>query len=61
MVVFSITSAPKSIAIENDGDKKLSSLLPDDYVRMINDVLKIKKNVCLCRYFQNFDKPSAIK
>ncbi|XP_065220055.1 solute carrier family 12 member 9 [Planococcus citri] len=57
------SSGDRSEPVETvrDCETPLTELLPDDYVRMVNDVLKIKKNVCLCRYFNRFDKPSAIK
>lgn len=32
------------------------NLKPEDYVAMICDVLRMKKNLCLCRHFHRLDK-----
>lgn len=39
-------------------DKILS---PEEYVNIISDVLRMKKNICLCRHFHRMDKQSIMK
>ena len=39
--------------LENEGDSRLSV---EDYVGIIQDTLKLQKNVCLCRNFQSLDR-----
>ncbi|KAL1123332.1 hypothetical protein AAG570_002417 [Ranatra chinensis] len=34
---------------------------PDEYVFLIKDILRMHKNVCLCRHFQEFDKSTITK
>ena len=34
---------------------------PSEYVKMINDCLKLQKNVCLCRHFHKLDKAQIMK
>lgn len=33
-------------------DPMVKSISVDEYVGMISDVLKMKKNLCICRHFQ---------
>ena len=33
----------------------------NEYVGMVADVLKLQKNVCLCRHFHNLDKKLVSK
>ncbi|KAJ6647864.1 Solute carrier family 12 member 9 [Pseudolycoriella hygida] len=40
--------------IRKQNDEK--PLTPREYVAIISDVLRMKKNVCLCRYFHRMDK-----
>uniref|UniRef100_A0A8D8B8V6 Solute carrier family 12 member 9 n=1 Tax=Culex pipiens TaxID=7175 RepID=A0A8D8B8V6_CULPI len=42
----------------NDEQK---SLLTVDYVQIIDDVLRMKKNICLCRHFHRLDKQMIAK
>ena len=40
--------------IRNNNDKKTLAL--EEYVGIICDVLRMKKNVCICRHFNRLDK-----
>ena len=33
----------------------------DEYVNIISDVLRMKKNICLCRHFHNLNKQTIAK
>ncbi|XP_055597931.1 solute carrier family 12 member 9 isoform X2 [Uranotaenia lowii] len=43
------------------GNGEQKSLLPTDYVQIIDDVLRMKKNICLCRHFHRLDKQMIAK
>lgn len=38
-----------------------TTLSTDEYVLMISDVLKMRKNLCLCKNFVEFDKSTVVK
>lgn len=40
--------------VRKQSDQK--PLSPRDYVAIIGDVLRMKKNICLCRHFHRMDK-----
>lgn len=44
----------KLFPYRRNGEQK--TLLPTDYVQIIDDVLRMKKNICLCRHFHRLDK-----
>ncbi|XP_037076364.1 solute carrier family 12 member 9-like [Pollicipes pollicipes] len=44
-----------------DPDERLGQVSPAEYVQMVRDLIKMDKNVCLCRYFHNFDKKELAK
>lgn len=37
------------------------TLSAEEYVNIISDVLRMKKNICLCRHFHRMDKQSVLK
>lgn len=39
-----------------DQEEAAKRLQPEEYVSIIEDVLRMRKNVCLCRHFQRLDK-----
>lgn len=41
---------------ENVSEKYLSGT---EYISLISDILKMKKNVCVCRHFQLLDKTAV--
>lgn len=47
-----------SSGTEDDESKLNKRVSKEDYVGVILDVLKMRKNVCICRHFQNLDKGS---
>ncbi|XP_053693101.1 solute carrier family 12 member 9 [Sabethes cyaneus] len=44
----------KLFPYRHNGEQK--QLLATDYVQIIDDVLRMKKNICLCRHFHKLDK-----
>lgn len=44
----------KIFPIRPDGSRE--HLTPEEYVAIICDVLRMKKNICLCRHFHRLDK-----
>lgn len=44
----------KIFPIRSDGNRE--HLTPEEYVAIICDVLRMKKNICLCRHFHRLDK-----
>ncbi|XP_058450902.1 solute carrier family 12 member 9 [Malaya genurostris] len=44
----------KLFPYRRNGEHK--ALQPTDYVQIIDDVLRMKKNICLCRHFHRLDK-----
>lgn len=49
----------KLFPYRRSGEQKV--LLTTDYVRIIDDVLRMKKNICLCRHFHRLDKQMIAK
>lgn len=40
-------------------DTESKQLTGDEYVSLISDVLRMKKNVCVCRHFQLLEKTAV--
>ncbi|KAK7075894.1 hypothetical protein SK128_025719 [Halocaridina rubra] len=52
------SSSSPSLLINRPTPKSVSS---EEFVAMINDVLTLGKNVCVCRHFHLMDKPAMLK
>ncbi len=46
------TKRDASVSVDDDYNNDVSNLSKEDFVGVILDVLKMQKNVCLCRHFQ---------
>jgi len=40
---------------------EIKSLSPDEYVNIVSDILRMRKNVCLCRHFHRLNKTTIAK
>ena len=40
---------------------EIKSLAPEEYVNIVSDILRMRKNVCLCRHFHRLNKSSISK
>lgn len=49
----------ETFPIRAPGDR--AHLTPEEYVAIICDILRMKKNVCLCRHFHRLDKYAIMK
>ena len=45
-------SSKRDASVSVDDDNNDSNLTKEDFVGVILDVLKMQKNICLCRHFQ---------
>ena len=52
---------PERLRTDGADLEELSQVSTAEYVQIVRDLIKMDKNVCLCRYFHNFDKKELIK
>lgn len=57
-VIFSIESSYSNADFPTDifPIRSGNTLHPEEYVQMMKDVLRMNKNLCLCRHFSQLDK-----
>lgn len=56
-----ITTFPNNTIFPSRQNDETKNLDPVQYVRMCSDVLRMKKNLCLCRNFHTLDKTQIVK
>lgn len=55
------TSSNTGILFPYRKKNEIKSLSPDEYVNIVSDVLRMRKNVCLCRHFHRLNKTTIAK